>query len=470
MRTDLIIRNGHVVDPANDIDMIADVALADGKVSAVAAGMDVTTTREVIDACGLLVVPGIIDSHVHLVGGGAEGLAYNMLLRRGVTTAMDMMGDIDTFMQELKVSGHGLNAACLHALVIGVDVKSSDAGREEVGEAIDKALDKGAFGIKIMGGHYPFTPKTTACIMEECNKRGVYVAIHAGSTESGSNIKGFEEAVALSGGRPLHVCHTNAYCRGQVESPLLETQRLLTSLEKNPHIVSESYLSVMNGTSAAVDGSGKVKSAVTRTWLERKGYTSDKSGMGKAIKDGWALIYGRVGGELDFLPSQAGFDYWESLNSNVWCSFPVNDPTAMLACAIARRSGGAFTVNAVSTDGGRIPRNVIFENGIRLAQIHYMTLQDLVLKSTLYPARMLGLLNKGHLTPGADGDVAVFNPQTGQAQYTIVGGKVRMAAGICGDGPGLAITSPQGAKAFAANGIEAIVPDLEKSTFKTGNA
>lgn len=469
MKIDILIRNGTVVDPANKRNGKADVALTDGKVALVADKIDPGTAQEVIDATDKLVLPGVIDSHVHLVCEGSGGVPYNMLLRRGVTTALDMMGGIDTFIDEMRVYGHGINAACLHALVIGRDVKTNNAGREEVGAAIDAALAKGAFGIKIMGGHYPFTPETTAHIIEACAKRGAYIAFHAGSTANGSNIKGFDEAVALSAGHPLHMCHVNAYCRGQVENPLLETERLLRGLEENPQIVSESYLSVMNGTSAEVNAQGIVHSAVTRTCVERGGFTSDKDGMGKAIRAGWANIYGKVGGELSYLGPEEGYAYWEKHGTNAWCSFPVNNPVALLACATARRKDGSFTVDAVSTDGGGIPRNVIFENGIRLVQARYMTIEELVHKISLAPARMLGLPNKGHLSQGADADVAVFDACSAQALYTIAGGKVRMAGGVCGDGPGTVITSKQGEKAVAAAKLPGITANLAGSTFMRGH-
>ncbi len=469
MKIDILIRNGTVVDPANKRNGKADVALAEGKVAEVAEAIDPSSAAEVIDARGKLVLPGIIDSHVHLVCEGSGGVPYNMLLRRGVTTALDMMGGIDTFIDEMRVHGHGINAACLHALVIGKDLKTNNAGREEVGAAIDAALAKGAFGIKIMGGHYPFTPETTALIIEECAKRKAYVAFHAGSTANGSNIKGYEEALQLAAGNPLHMCHVNAYCRGQVENPLLETERLLRGLENNPRIVSESYLSVMNGTSAAVNEQGIVHSGVTRTCVERGGFTSDKDGMGKAIRAGWANIYGRIGGELSYLPPEEGHAFWEKNGTNAWCSFPVNNPVALLACATARRKDGSFTVDAVSTDGGGIPRNVIFENGIRLVQARYMTLEELVDKVSLAPAKMLGLPNKGHLSQGADADVAVFDTCSATALYTIAGGKIRMAGGICGDGPGTVITSGQGEKAVAASKLPMIKADIMQSTFMKGH-
>lgn len=57
------IRGGRVIDPANGVDAVRDVFLAGAKVVAVLpAGADV----EVVDATGLVVVPGLIDMHVHL--------------------------------------------------------------------------------------------------------------------------------------------------------------------------------------------------------------------------------------------------------------------------------------------------------------------------------------------------------------------------------------------------------------------
>jgi imidazolonepropionase-like amidohydrolase len=471
MRIDLLIKNGHVVDPHNGINKITDVALADGKVAEVADGIALSDASEVIDATGLLVTPGLIDPHVHVVPEGAGGISFNMLLRKGVTSALDMAGPVDVFVTECRDNGHGINAGSLQALSPGSYIRGADADRAEIAEAIDRALADGAFGIKILGGHYPFTPETTGRIIEEAAKRKVYIAFHAGSTANGSNIDGFEEALRLAAGNPLHMAHANAYCRGQVEDPLTEVKRLLDALDANPNIVSEAYLSIMNGTSAFIDpATGKAKSGVTRTWLERKGYASDKAGTARAIGEGWCLIYGRVGSEMRYLSPEDGLKYWEDADTNAWCSFPVNNPVAMLACLTHRRADGSFTVNAISTDGGFVPRNVMMDNGIRLAQMRYIEMDDMVAKCTCSPARMLGLLNKGHLSAGADADVAIFYPQCGTAKYTIIGGQVRMASGVCSSGPGTLFTSAQGEKTVKAAGANYFVPDIARSDFMKGHA
>ena len=67
---DLILRGGRVIDPANGRDETADIAFGDGKVSAV--GRNLRGDGEVVDASGLLVVPGLIDLHTHVYWGGTS--------------------------------------------------------------------------------------------------------------------------------------------------------------------------------------------------------------------------------------------------------------------------------------------------------------------------------------------------------------------------------------------------------------
>lgn len=71
----LLIRNGHVVDPANNIDEIADILIVEGKIAHVGAlvGSNITQeAKKVIDASDLTVTPGLIDIHVHLREPGYE--------------------------------------------------------------------------------------------------------------------------------------------------------------------------------------------------------------------------------------------------------------------------------------------------------------------------------------------------------------------------------------------------------------
>lgn len=72
---DLLIRNGRVIDPRNGIDAVMDVAVTGAKIARVASNIDPALARRVVDATDLHVVPGLIDIHSH-VFHGTERDAY----------------------------------------------------------------------------------------------------------------------------------------------------------------------------------------------------------------------------------------------------------------------------------------------------------------------------------------------------------------------------------------------------------
>ncbi len=66
----LLIKNGRVIDPGNNIDKVQDVLIEDGYISSI--GESKAVKAEVVDAEGLIVAPGFIDMHVHLREPGFE--------------------------------------------------------------------------------------------------------------------------------------------------------------------------------------------------------------------------------------------------------------------------------------------------------------------------------------------------------------------------------------------------------------
>lgn len=88
---DVVVRGGRVIDPAQGIDAILDVAIAGHTIAAVGPDLAAGGTREVVEAAGLLVTPGMVDLHTHVFWGvpplGVEPDPH--CLARGVTTAVD---------------------------------------------------------------------------------------------------------------------------------------------------------------------------------------------------------------------------------------------------------------------------------------------------------------------------------------------------------------------------------------------
>ena len=98
---DILIKNGHVIDPKNNIDAIMDVAIIGNKISEVAAKISKPALKT-IDATGLYVVPGLIDIHGHHYFGTEQDKylsdSYAALppdgftFRAGVTSVVDAGG------------------------------------------------------------------------------------------------------------------------------------------------------------------------------------------------------------------------------------------------------------------------------------------------------------------------------------------------------------------------------------------
>lgn len=98
----IVIKGGHVIDPKNNMDAVMDVAIQDGKIALVAKSIDGKQGRQVVNAKGMYVVPGLIDIHGHVFHGTEPDHAYSngtsaiapdgFTFRVGVTTIVDAGG------------------------------------------------------------------------------------------------------------------------------------------------------------------------------------------------------------------------------------------------------------------------------------------------------------------------------------------------------------------------------------------
>jgi dihydroorotase len=131
-RYDLLLKGGHVIDPANHLDTKMDVAVSLGHIAAIEKDIPANQAGKVVDVSGLYVTPGLIDIHFHIGHGGAPlnwfapeapihealspadlassdprrslvpyGIPADLALQSGVTTVVDAgSAGADTFLQE----------------------------------------------------------------------------------------------------------------------------------------------------------------------------------------------------------------------------------------------------------------------------------------------------------------------------------------------------------------------------------
>jgi dihydroorotase len=98
----LVIKGGQVIDPKSGINEVMDVAVLDGKIANVAKNIDASNAKQVINAKGMIVAPGLIDIHGHVFAGTqldrglSDGNSALMpdgyTFRVGVTTIVDCGG------------------------------------------------------------------------------------------------------------------------------------------------------------------------------------------------------------------------------------------------------------------------------------------------------------------------------------------------------------------------------------------
>jgi len=193
---DLLLKNGHVIDPANNINAQMDVAIADGKIIKVAPNIATDQAKKIVDVTGLYVCPGLIDIHTHVfVGSKADTFADGILslspddftFKAGVTTVVDAgtsgWRNFPVFKDQvidrsktrilafLNIAGSGMSGKQMQE-----DINDMDAVKAS--EAIQKYPDV-IVGIKI--GHYEgslWTPFDNAIAAADRSNVPLFVECH----------------------------------------------------------------------------------------------------------------------------------------------------------------------------------------------------------------------------------------------------------------------------------------------------
>ena len=92
MQYDLVVSGAHVFDPANNIDRVTNVAVADNKIVEVGDDFNPTNAAQHINAAGKFLSPGWMDMHVHTYGHISLGNPDSVGVLQGVTMMVDAGG------------------------------------------------------------------------------------------------------------------------------------------------------------------------------------------------------------------------------------------------------------------------------------------------------------------------------------------------------------------------------------------
>lgn len=429
---DLILKNGRVVDPKNRINEVLDVGIMGDQIASVGHASPEWDGPEV-DLRGKIVIPGVIDDHTHLAARKPDQFAAGLrdVVRMGTTTAIDFSGPVDALMQNAARYGTGINIGVLNAIRPTKEVPTRDPSRAEIEAFLDKSLQDGAIGLKILGGQHPCTPDATRRIIATANDAGVYVAFHFGTTANGSDFNGLREAISFGReGLRLHICHIGGALRALILDDVIEeAQQALGLLEGLENVVTESLLGEISCDGGKCSG-GRPESNIVMTRMKMFGFPPTEDGIEQSILASRTLVLANRGGYNCWITGAEGVAEWRRQNTDTYIGYPINDRRIAFLCATTRGKDGRFIVDALASDGGALPRNYNILEGMALVRFTGLSIGELAYKVSYAPSRMLGLLNKGHLSPGADADITVIDEPTGLPYMSIVSGRIIMLEGV----------------------------------------
>ncbi len=443
---DLVINNGHVIDPESGLDEVRHLGITGGSI--VAISEEPLQGTRTIDATGHVVAPGFIDLHEH----GQFEEAYGMMVRDGVTTAFELEAgpsDVAGWYAE-REGGQIVNyGAAIGHIGIRMDILDDPgdgivpAGvggfgtltpeqEDEMERRIRQGLDQGAVAVGFGSAYTPGAPMSEIQRMfAVAGEYGASAHIHMRN-----GLPGLDSTIvaAAEAGVPLHIVHVNSVSGPDIEGFLL---RITAAREAGQDVTTETY--------PYGAGMTEITSALFDDW---ETWSDEDFGIHQLVATGERLTR-----ETFAQARREGGTIIIHSRPEEWTRIAVASPLTMIASDgfIVGGMGHPRTSGSYAKVLGRYSR----DEGL-------ISLRNAVLKMTLAPARRLearvpAMANKGRIKAGADADITIFDPSTvidratyedasipsEGIPYVVIGGQVVVDGGEVTDArPGQAVRAP----------------------------
>jgi N-acyl-D-aspartate/D-glutamate deacylase len=510
---DIVIRGGTVFDGSGAAGYAADVALSGDRIVRIAReGIDPALGRRVLDARGLVVAPGFIDTHAHVEDLASRPLAESFI-RQGVTTVIyapdgGQPWPLTAAMNELSQSGHAPNTAffaghnTIRSRVMGsANREPTPAELERMKQMVAEAMQAGAIGLstglRYVPGIYSKTEEVVALARVAAEHGGIYASHIRDEGEGVVDAVAEVIRIAREARIPAQVSHHKIMGQPQwgqsVRTLALVDSARAAGLDVT--IDQYAYTATSTGTAVlfpawALAGGGdslraRLADPATRMRIEQ--------GMREII------LEERGGGDLSRIQmARVGFrPEWNGKTFADIARERGEAPSIEFAIKLAieiQLNGGASGVwhvvdeqdvrrimqhpfTMISSDGGigvlgaghPHPRNYgafarVLSRYVREEKT--LSLQEAIRKMTSLPAWRIQQPERGKLESGSFADIAVFDPQTvsdratfenphqfavGVRHVVVNGVPVLLDGALTGEKPGRVLKLPERARTLESS-------------------
>jgi N-acyl-D-amino-acid deacylase len=501
---DLIVRNGRLVDGANNPWRYADVGVQGDTIAAVGSLKGKSATRE-IDANGLVVAPGFIDIHNHGRGRIFDVPSAENFIRQGVTTLMEGNdGGSPLPIGEFLDSLDKLRPAVNMGLFVGhgsvrqevLEIAKRNASPEELEamkKLVDQAMRDGAFGLSTGLFYVPGNFAPTEEVIELGKVVAKYGGMHISHMrdEAADIVKSVAETIRIGeeAGIPTQVSHHKVIGKsnwGQSEATL---RMVSEARARGVDVTIDQYPYTASSTGSAALFPQWALEGGAKALAERLQAPETRARIKAVIAN--KIEHDRGGGDAAnvvfvscrFDPKLSGKTLADVTRER---GFAVNFENAAEAAMEIQSKGGCSCVykaigeedverimqspyTMIASDGGVSipahtdaphPRNYgTFARvlGLYVRDRSVLTLENAIWKMSGFPAARLGLADRGQIAVGRKADVVVFDDRRvidradfakphqfseGFRDVVVNGVPVMLGGKLTGERPGRALRRP----------------------------